>query len=345
MKKKTKEETPEIVTPEVSPEKEEDQDVALSLANSVNLPAKGLESQIQLVEDRAKLLAGFIERNLKTGVDYGSIAFHAKNCVHKGDPAFATKLGQNCKAPFCKMSKPFLQKPGSEKFTQLFGHRVKFLPIVEDFNTGKFAYKCLIADQKMAVLGEGRGYAQTAEKEKWTHNEAMKIAEKRALIDASLRVYGLSEHFTQDLDDMQSRTAPNSALNASRMNTYAPSRPNYQPAQNNAPRGEFTPTNPNAPMSQAQNNKIFLLLSKLGKDKEWLESWIFQLSGIEGVENMTMGLASRVIDAMQKKYDQMQSDGLDVITYPDEKENIKQETEVVPVPEKVKLPEDEWNGF
>lgn len=355
MKKKTR--TAEIIEDglrdnfqgkEISPEKKEIEDVSQALVVATESTSKDLSEQINQTEIKIQLLDQFIKRHLKEGVDYGQIAFHARNCPHKGQPAFATKLGPSCQEPFCKMSKPFLQKPGSEKFVILFNHRAKFLWIQQDFATGIFAVKCVLINNKTEkVIGEGYGSARVSEKEKWTENEAMKIACKRAQIDASLRAYGLSEHFTQDLDDMASRKDPVTTVNSPKTPYSAPTRPYSQNRQNNAPSGNFTPRNPNAPLSPAQNSKIFLLLSKLGKDKTWLENWIFQMSGVEGVENMPMGLASKVIDAMQKKYDQLNADGLEVINYPEEdiKDNVKQETEVINTPEKVELPEDEWNGF
>jgi hypothetical protein len=228
------------------------------------------------------------------------------------------------------MSKPFLQKPGSEKFVILFNHRAKFLWIQQDFIKGIFATKCLLIDKKTEkVIGEGYGSARVSEKEKWTENEAMKIACKRAQIDASLRAYGLSEHFTQDLDDMQSRKMPvehtNYAQNRAVPPTYTPTRPMYPNATNTQNKTDFTPKNPNAPMSLAQNNKIFLLVDKLGKNKEWLEKWILESTGVEGVENMNMGYASKVINVLQKKYDEMNTQNLDVIDY--DKEDTKKETD------------------
>jgi len=330
---------------EASEPKEEQESVAVALAGTTTATPTGLAEQIQATETKIKLLGEFIQRQLKENVDFGSIAFHAKNCPHKGCPDFATKLGPKCTAPFCKMSKPFLQKPGSEKFVILFNHRAKFIWIQQDFQRGIFAVKCLLVDKKTdKSIGEGYGSARVSEKDKWTENEAMKIACKRAQIDASLRTYGLSEHFAQDLDDIAGRQTTNLPQNRPETTYNTPTRPYNQNYQNNPPKANFTPSNPNAPMSLAQNNKIFMLLSKLGKDKDWLERWIFQVSGIEGVENLTMGWASKIIDSMQKKYDQIVNEGMDVINY-DEPAPKRDIDTSVPPPEQVELDDDQWNGF
>ena len=54
------------------------------------------------------------------------------------------------------------------------------------------------------VVGEGRGAARLDEKHGWTENNCIKIAEKRAQVDAVLRTVGLSEIFTQDAEDVES---------------------------------------------------------------------------------------------------------------------------------------------
>src|SRR5205814_10589109 len=45
------------------------------------------------------------------------------------------------------------------------------------------------------------------EREGWTVNNTIKICEKRAQVDAVLRRVGLSEIFTQDIEDLDQRQA------------------------------------------------------------------------------------------------------------------------------------------
>lgn len=139
--------------------------------------------------EKRKLITGFITAHLTEGLDYGTIKIVGRN-------------GQEY------TSKPSLFKPGSEKFCSLLHLR----PIFERDNetwemAGKinnlFCYKCNLLDQKGNIVGEGRGCSNLSEKMNWTVNNAVKIAEKRAQIDAVLRTGSLSDFFTQDLEDMK----------------------------------------------------------------------------------------------------------------------------------------------
>jgi hypothetical protein len=51
------------------------------------------------------------------------------------------------------------------------------------------------------VVGQGRGVAELRETSMNSANMAVKMAEKRAYVDAVLRAAGLSQYFTQDLED------------------------------------------------------------------------------------------------------------------------------------------------
>lgn len=147
-----------------------------------------LKLRIKEETDQRALITEFISSHMKSGVDYGTIKFTTKSGVEKE-------------------SKPSLFKPGSEKFCSLLHLR----PVFERDNdtwemsgkvSGLFTYKCQLLSNNGMVVGEGRGAAKLTEKMGWTENNAIKIAEKRAQIDAVLRTGGLSDFFTQDLEDM-----------------------------------------------------------------------------------------------------------------------------------------------
>lgn len=107
--------------------------------------------------------------------------------------------------------KPTLLKPGAEKLLMLLGLRSKF-EIVEstrDFDKGFFQYqvKCKLYRGDMLVT-EGLGSCNNRERkyikmDPYTmDNTVLKMAKKRALVDAALLVGSLSDIFTQDLEDM-----------------------------------------------------------------------------------------------------------------------------------------------
>lgn len=127
----------------------------------------------------------FIDTVLIAGVDYGII-------------------------PNCK--KPTLLKSGAEKILNYLGLivRVEVVNRIEEYNTGFFAYetKVFLIDYNGVVRGEGIGIVNSREgKYAKTNgfavqNTILKMAKKRALVDATLNVGNLSARFTQDVEDM-----------------------------------------------------------------------------------------------------------------------------------------------
>jgi hypothetical protein len=148
---------------------------------------KRLEKFIEIEQAKRNLLKKYISDNLVEGIDYGVIEIESK------------RTGQKYK------SKPTLFKAGSEKFISLMHLRPIFKRDDETWEmTGKkaglFCYICQLINIKGEVVGEGRGSCDISEKK--SANEAIKLAEKRAQLDATLRTGGLSDFFTQDLEDM-----------------------------------------------------------------------------------------------------------------------------------------------
>lgn len=311
--------------------------VGSAVANAVGSESssKEVQKQVDEAQKNIAIISNFIKSNLKEGTDFGSIIFHSKFCANKGSPT----LKDGCDPKYCKSSKPFLQKPGSEKFVILFKHRAQFTWMQQDFTKGLFAVKCMIVkqDDPDHIVGEGYGSARVSEKTSWTENEAMKIACKRAQIDASLRTYGLSDHFTQDLDDVAKREAMGNATKPPVAPPSAPMASRPIQAPQNAPQGSFTPKNPNAPMSDAQNRMIFALIGRLGKDKAWLERWILSITGVEKIERLSMSWASKIIEALKKKADSLQGTNLPTVDIDAEK---KREPDLVSQPRDVDVPDD-----
>lgn len=131
-------------------------------------------------------------KTMKVGIDYGTI---------KGT------------------GKPTLLKPGAEKILLSLGisPRYELEDKIEIFDEGrefaKYSYKCILTLQNQdnnnepIIITEGVGMAHTKEKNVGTanpldvFNTKQKIAKKRAMIDATLGISGLSSHFTQDIAD------------------------------------------------------------------------------------------------------------------------------------------------
>jgi hypothetical protein len=154
------------------------------LPKSVMVSSTQLRKQMKRDEEIRQVINEYISNNMVEGKDYGSIEV-------KG-----------------KMSKPSLFKPGAEKFCGLFKIRPTFKKDIETVEMlgnkpGIIAYICELVDNRGQIIGEGRGTAKTDPNSgsDFDINKQVKIAEKRAQIDAVLRTGGLSDFFTQDMED------------------------------------------------------------------------------------------------------------------------------------------------
>ncbi len=108
--------------------------------------------------------------------------------------------------------KKSLAKGGAEKIAAIFGWTAKFAKDQETYdmlsksfpNDALVAYYCWLTkpmDDQFHTLGQGRGAALLSKNAK-DPNKTIKMAQKSAFIDAVLRASGLSDFFTQDLEDM-----------------------------------------------------------------------------------------------------------------------------------------------
>lgn len=103
--------------------------------------------------------------------------------------------------------KKSLAKGGAEKIASIFQWNATFIRDYEAIEmlgqiAGLVAFKCTLC-KGTKFVGEGRG-ATTLEKNGKDPNKTLKMAQKSAFIDAVLRSSGLSDFYTQDLEDMKS---------------------------------------------------------------------------------------------------------------------------------------------
>lgn len=114
--------------------------------------------------------------------------------------------------------KPTLLKPGAEKIQMLLGVTSEYEVIehINDYENGFFSYtvRCTIYKNGVKIT-EGLGHCNNREPKFYKRkdgsiqdpyekvNTVLKMAKKRAQIDATLTLASLSEVFTQDIEDMQ----------------------------------------------------------------------------------------------------------------------------------------------
>jgi hypothetical protein len=154
-------------------------------------------------EINRKALLKWIESNLQHGVDYGQI-----HVVGKDKCQYAKKgRQQDCTNKY-HWSKPSLWKPGAEKICGMMGIIPRF-PNLDEYEKAVLQgrdikviiLKCELHTPSGFIAAEGSG-ARRVDQDKGDINKSLKMAEKSAHIDATLRIVGLSEIFTQDLEDM-----------------------------------------------------------------------------------------------------------------------------------------------
>lgn len=159
----------------------QEQQSALSIIESMNL------NKVQHSMAKIKQFQQVVQNALVSGHDYGESFYGAK--------------------------KPSLLKPGAEKILMLLGlsSEYEIIEQIQDYEEGFFAYtiKCILKKNEQ-VITQGLGHCNSREK-KYTSekqdfyilgNTCLKMAKKRAQVDAVLTVASLSDIFTQDLEDM-----------------------------------------------------------------------------------------------------------------------------------------------
>jgi len=170
-------------------------------ANPLDLPAVTFQEGLDRRKANRAALMAWVRDALVDGSDFGKI-----HVVHKSK----CQAGKDCKNP-AHYSKASLFKPGAEKICGMLGLTVRY-PTLQDYEraalTGaklsQIIIRCEIIDASGRVVADGVG-ARIIAQDNGDINKALKMAEKSAHIDATLRMAGLSEVFTQDIEDMQQR--------------------------------------------------------------------------------------------------------------------------------------------
>jgi hypothetical protein len=169
-------------------------------------PAQRFGEALQRRELNRQALLSWVKSNLKGGIDYGQIHVVGKD---------KCRMAQMGKANECldmtHWSKPSLWKPGAEKICGMLGLIPRF-PNLSEYEGAAIRgeeikvilIKCELRTASGFVAAEGTG-ARRVTQDYGDINKSLKMAEKSAHIDATLRVAGLSELFTQDLEDMENR--------------------------------------------------------------------------------------------------------------------------------------------
>ena len=163
------------------------------------------------VTRRTQMLQDYVNNHMKEGEDYGIIP------------------GGN---------KPTLFKPGAEKLNAVYGLSplVEVTSRIEDWDNGFVAYEVKVAllnKRSERIEAEGIGSCNSRER-KYKNQDAagiantvLKMAKKRALVDATLSETRASGMFTQDLEDLDLSERGNNYASQQR-SAPAPQRDNRE---------------------------------------------------------------------------------------------------------------------
>lgn len=155
-----------------------------------------LAAKLDRYAEARGLFIAWLFKNLTAGIDY--MLIHRRSSCPRKDDATSPRC------PDCG-GKATLCKPGSEKLCGLLQLTPRFKRDLETWEMlgkvdGHVCFVCELETAAGAVVAEGRG-ARNLKQDNGDINKCVKMCSKSAQTDAIMRYAGLSEIFTQDLDD------------------------------------------------------------------------------------------------------------------------------------------------
>lgn len=220
-------------------------------ANPLDLPAETFKTGLDRRKANRAALMAWVRDSLVDGLDFGKIHVVGRS---------RCKFGKDCKNPD-HFSKPSLFKPGAEKICGMLGVTVRY-PTLPDYEktalTGvslsQIIIRCEIVDAADRVVADGVG-ARLLAQDNGDINKALKMAEKSAHIDATLRMAGLSEVFTQDIEDMMQKREAESI-----------------------PKAQVVAAESVDSISKVQHQRLEDRIRELGLDRERVKAWMVKAS-------------------------------------------------------------------
>lgn len=171
----------------------------LVAANPLDVSPEAFRGALSRRGENRKALMVWVRESLVSGVDFGRIHVVSKS---------KCSAGNQCINPH-HFSKDCLFKPGAEKIAGMLGVTPTF-PTLHKYEDAALAgvelkqiiLRCHMVDGSGRIVADGIG-ARSLEQDYGDINKSLKMCAKSAHIDATLRMAGLSEVFTQDLDQMK----------------------------------------------------------------------------------------------------------------------------------------------
>lgn len=180
----------------------------------MSLPPEHILAGLAEYKERRQTFREWLRAQLIEGTHYG----YPPGCEPKRDDrgwfgVWNSKKGGYVYYPPEQWNpKPSFYKAGADFVCDLMGVRDVYDADLEAWQqlgspAGTFVFACrLLSRATEEVVGEGRGVRKVGQKG-GDENNAIKMAKKSAKVDAVLNAYGLSDLFTQDLEDVASPPA------------------------------------------------------------------------------------------------------------------------------------------
>lgn len=218
-------------------------------------------------------------------------------------------------------TKPTLFKPGAEKLNAIFGYApmVEISNRLEDWDKGFVAYEVkvtLINKRTGQLEAEGVGSCNSRERRYARQdaagiaNTVLKMAKKRALVDATLSATRASGLFTQDLEDLEQFAG---AVQGAPARQQAPERDQHRPelqpqapGTNHATGYDNGKANGNL-LTDAQHRAILAIANRVFGRPATAEDFA-QLAD-KPLEDLTKGEASSLIDRLRYRLAETQAGG------------------------------------
>jgi len=162
------------------------QDAQAASINPMDAAPQLFKAGLDRRKENRNTLMDWIRSSLVEGRDFGSIMINGRR------------------------SKASLFKPGAEKITAMLGLVCRFPnleqyenAVLEGVQLDQIIIRCNLVNLIGEVIGEGVGARSIESQDQGDINKALKMSCKSAMIDATLRCAGISEVFTQDIEEMQ----------------------------------------------------------------------------------------------------------------------------------------------
>jgi hypothetical protein len=156
----------------------------VGIQDGMQLDREAMQELVERVEGARFMFEAWLKRTLRPGIH---------------DRTFPVEDQQ--------ISRPTLLKPGAELVALLHNRRFHFtadldaLQMYDLARAGALAYVCHGIDMDGRTVGQGREVAELRETAMNNANKTVSMTQKRAMIDDILRCAGLSQWFTQDLEE------------------------------------------------------------------------------------------------------------------------------------------------